>query len=121
MSDDRPEKTSRRKIKKTGSARTLRLTPNPDILAEMGRKKKGQILVGFALEVQDPVKNALVKARRKNLDYIVLNSPRAVAAGRTTATVFRAGQREKAFRSVRKETLAVWLIRELERARRRKA
>jgi len=74
VSDYRPEKKLSHKMKKTGKAMKLALVPNPDILATLGRKKKkGQILVGFAAETQNLVKNALSKLHKKNLDFIVAN------------------------------------------------
>ena len=117
VSDYRPERREAGKIKKTGRGRTLRLAPTRDILAELGRRKGGRVLVGFALEVQEPVRNALGKLRRKNLDYVVLNSPRAFGGGRVRARVFTAAGPSKEFRGVPKETLARWLIREIESAR----
>ncbi|HEU4401911.1 MAG TPA: phosphopantothenoylcysteine decarboxylase, partial [Candidatus Polarisedimenticolia bacterium] len=52
----------------------LRLVPTPDILEEVGRRKKpGQVLVGFAAETGDLSANALKKLHRKNLDLIVAN------------------------------------------------
>jgi phosphopantothenoylcysteine decarboxylase/phosphopantothenate--cysteine ligase len=86
VSDYRPEARSRGKIKKetlkrraaaggTGDrAITLRLLPNPDILEELGRRKKpNQVLVGFAAETEDLERNAVRKLRRKNLDLVVAN------------------------------------------------
>lgn len=65
----------KRKIKKTGEKITLELEPTTDILKELGKnKKKGQILVGFALETDNEVENAKTKLKEKNLDFIVLNS-----------------------------------------------
>lgn len=56
---------------------TLRLVANPDIAATLGAAKRpGQRLVGFALETNDELANAERKLRRKNLDFIVLNSTR---------------------------------------------
>lgn len=69
--------TLRRKARKEGGvdrAILLRLLPTPDILEELGRRKKpGQVLVGFAAETGDLEANALRKLRRKNLDLIVAN------------------------------------------------
>lgn len=86
VADYRPEEPARRKIKKEalrrqarreaggGRAIALRLVPTPDILEEVGRRKKpGQVLVGFAAETGDLAANALRKLRRKNLDMIVAN------------------------------------------------
>ena len=54
---------------------TLRLKPTKDIAACLGQmKKERQVLVGFALETNDEQHNAEDKLRRKNLDFIVLNS-----------------------------------------------
>lgn len=76
VSDYRPSKPSRTKLKRTSAALTLQLTPNPDILAGLGAaRRKGQVLVGFALETDDGVKNARKKLSAKKVDLIVLNSP----------------------------------------------
>lgn len=53
---------------------TMELKANPDILAQLGKKKEGQILVGFAAESQELLKNAQEKLKRKNLDIIVANN-----------------------------------------------
>jgi phosphopantothenoylcysteine decarboxylase / phosphopantothenate---cysteine ligase len=53
---------------------TLKMVSNPDILAELGqRKQPGQLLIGFAAESSDLIRNASEKMRRKNLDAIVAN------------------------------------------------
>ena len=62
------------KIKKTGGSVTIELEPTPDIIASIGaKKKKGQVLVGFAAEAENVVRNAKKKLRDKNLDLIVAN------------------------------------------------
>ena len=78
VADYRPAEVADRKIKRDDDGEmTLRLLPNPDIASELGRRKrKGQLLVGFALETDDELKNAEKKLRKKNLDFIVLNSLR---------------------------------------------
>ena len=72
------KKPASNKIKKNESTQglTLELQPTSDILRGLGAKKNGTVLVGFALETQDEVKNAKEKLRKKNLDLIVLNSTR---------------------------------------------
>lgn len=83
VADYAPEQCSSSKIKreKTGEI-TLRLIPNPDIAATLGAMKKpGQKLIGFALETDNEQANAADKLRRKNLDFIVLNSLRDPQAG----------------------------------------
>jgi phosphopantothenoylcysteine decarboxylase / phosphopantothenate---cysteine ligase len=78
VADYAPKKPAANKIKKHGSTEglTLELKPTLDILRDLGAKKNGTVLVGFALETEDEVKNAKDKLRKKNLDFIVLNSTR---------------------------------------------
>lgn len=74
VADFRPVKTAKHKIKKHDATLLIRLVPNPDILKKLGRsKRKNQILVGFAAETRDLIKNSLKKIREKNLDWIVVN------------------------------------------------
>lgn len=61
------------KIKKTEAGQKVELIRTPDILALLGRKKKGKILVGFAAETENVLDNAKEKMRSKNLDFIVAN------------------------------------------------
>jgi phosphopantothenoylcysteine decarboxylase/phosphopantothenate--cysteine ligase len=77
VADFRPDHQADQKIKREGDDLRLRLLPNPDIAAELGRMKQpGQRLVGFALETNDEQANAQKKLQKKNLDFIVLNSLR---------------------------------------------
>jgi phosphopantothenoylcysteine decarboxylase / phosphopantothenate---cysteine ligase len=73
VSDYRPVTTADHKIKKDKDTMTLEMEKNPDILFELGQRKKDQILVGFAAETQELKKNATGKLERKNLDMIVGN------------------------------------------------
>ena len=82
VADYAPEIRNEAKIKRTGDDLLLRLKPNKDIAAALGRMKKtGQVLVGFALETNDEEENAWIKLNRKNLDFIVLNSLQDKGAG----------------------------------------
>ena len=70
------------KIKKSEKAYSLELDPAPDILKELGeKKKKNQILIGFALETENQLFNARQKLKQKNLDLVVLNSPGEEGSG----------------------------------------
>jgi phosphopantothenoylcysteine decarboxylase / phosphopantothenate---cysteine ligase len=66
----RPESS---KLKKTGAPRTLTLEEGPDILAELGRTKESEILVGFAAETEAVIENARAKLERKGCDFLVAN------------------------------------------------
>lgn len=82
VADYRPAQASAQKIKKAQQAElTLPLHKNPDILSELGRLKEKRILVGFAAETADLVKNARHKLEEKNLDLIVANDVSAEGAG----------------------------------------
>lgn len=82
VADYKPAETMEQKIKKGEDSRSIDLVPTHDILAELGRKKKSaQTLVGFALETNNELEYALDKIKRKNLDFIVLNSLNDVGAG----------------------------------------
>ncbi|OLV19476.1 Phosphopantothenoylcysteine decarboxylase / Phosphopantothenoylcysteine synthetase [Deinococcus marmoris] len=54
---------------------SIHLTPNPDILAELGQNKGERVLVGFAMETHAGVERAAAKAAHKNADFILLNYP----------------------------------------------
>ena len=82
VADFTPEQVAEQKIKREGDGLTLHLKPTHDIAAALGRMKRdGQVLVGFALETNDEESHAQSKLRRKNLDFIVLNSLRDAGAG----------------------------------------
>ncbi|MFD2519133.1 bifunctional phosphopantothenoylcysteine decarboxylase/phosphopantothenate--cysteine ligase CoaBC [Salinimicrobium flavum] len=86
VSDYRPKNVENQKIKKEAGNLHLELEPTPDILAALGKEKKEQILVGFALETENEVQNARGKLEKKNLDFIVLNSLNDPGAGFKTDT-----------------------------------
>ncbi|AZR72973.1 phosphopantothenoylcysteine decarboxylase [Anoxybacter fermentans] len=74
VADYTPVKVAEHKIKKGEGNLTIELTRTPDILAELGKRKKvGQILVGFAAETQNLLENAKSKLERKNADLIIAN------------------------------------------------
>lgn len=87
VADFAPETVAERKIKRTGDDMLIRLKPNPDIAASLGQiKEKHQTLVGFALETHDEEAHAQDKMKRKNFDFIVLNSLNDEGAGFRTDT-----------------------------------
>ena len=73
VADYKAKEYSENKIKKGNGDFEIILTRDNDILKELGEKKSGQILVGFAAESQNVVENAKGKLIKKNLDYIVAN------------------------------------------------
>ncbi len=112
VSDYRPRRSRTRKIKKSDSELELELelVANPDILQVLGRRKKRQRLMGFALETHRGLTHARKKLREKNLDWIVLNSPSAIGAVRMEATLLTAKGQVTEIKNVTKPQLARRLI-----------
>ena len=88
VADYRPEMQATEKIKRESKGdMMLHLVPNKDIAASLGSmKQEGQVLVGFALETENETLYAEGKLKRKNLDFIVMNSLRDAGAGFRTDT-----------------------------------
>jgi phosphopantothenoylcysteine decarboxylase/phosphopantothenate--cysteine ligase len=61
------------KVKKTAMRMSLELDPTPDILAELGQKKDGRLLIGFAAETEHLIESARQKLQSKNCDMVVAN------------------------------------------------
>ncbi|CZQ80718.1 bifunctional phosphopantothenoylcysteine decarboxylase/phosphopantothenate--cysteine ligase CoaBC [Trichococcus ilyis] len=81
VSDYRPKTQATVKIKKTNEDLTLVLEKTTDILAELGKRKTGQFLIGFAAETHEVERYALDKLKRKNADMIVANDVSKEYAG----------------------------------------
>lgn len=81
VADYRPAVRSRGKIKKTKGPLILELERNPDIIAEVGKRKGDRILVGFAMESENLVENAAAKMKAKGMDFIVANDLNEEGAG----------------------------------------
>lgn len=86
VADYRPKDKSDIKIKKSDDDMEIPLTRNKDILKELGKMKKNQILVGFAAETNDLIQNAQRKVLKKNLDAIVANDVTMEKSGFNTDT-----------------------------------
>ena len=81
VSDYKPKEFSQKKIKKYNKEINIKFEKTTDILNELGKHKKNQFLVGFALENDNEIINAKTKLKTKNLDLIVLNSLNDKGAG----------------------------------------
>ena len=82
VADYTPTEVANQKIKKKAEDFSIALKKTTDILATLGKVKKDhQTLVGFALETNNELENAIDKLKRKNLDFIVLNSMQDKGAG----------------------------------------
>jgi len=111
VADYRPVDTAATKIKKQDMESSIRLIRNPDILEELGKTKRNdQILIGFAAETDDAIRNGREKLRKKNLDMLVLNDVSKPGAGFDYDTnivcfLHRSGEQEQ-FEMMSKEKVA---------------
>ncbi|MCZ6791597.1 MAG: bifunctional phosphopantothenoylcysteine decarboxylase/phosphopantothenate--cysteine ligase CoaBC, partial [Candidatus Dadabacteria bacterium] len=81
VGDYTPTKTQNGKIKKDDKNKILKLKRTKDILYDIGRKKNGRMVIGFAAETDNLLKNAQGKLKRKNADLIVANDVSQSGAG----------------------------------------
>jgi phosphopantothenoylcysteine decarboxylase/phosphopantothenate--cysteine ligase len=82
IADFVPAESHNGKQKDSKSLARMDLKPFPNILLELGLKKRaGQMLVGFALETSDPLIHAQAKMRERNCDLMVVNNPVAAETG----------------------------------------
>ena len=81
VADYKPKEIADSKIKKKDTELSLSLIKTTDILETLGKQKKHQLLVGFALETDNVLEYAKAKIKKKNLDFIVANSAIEIGAG----------------------------------------
>ena len=87
VADYRPVNQSDHKIKKEeNSSLDIKLELNPDILLELGKRKKKQFLVGFAAETNDVIRHGQEKIKKKNLDMLIANDVAMPGAGFNVTT-----------------------------------
>ena len=111
VADYRPAEAAKEKIKKNGENMVLELIKTKDILQSLGdQKKKGQLLVGFALETVNEKEYALNKLLKKNADIIVLNSLNDAGAGfghdTNKVTIFEKNGNELVYEQKSKQQVA---------------
>ena len=73
VADYTPKKILDKKIKKESIFKNIVFKKTVDILKYLGENKKNQLIIGFALETDNEIENAIKKIKNKNLDAIVLN------------------------------------------------
>ena len=114
VADWRPAAEAAEKEAKAGAEKTLTLVANPDILAELGRKKGRQVLLGFAMETARGLDRAFAKLKKKNLDLIALNRPTdprtAFGGEKNQVVLIHADGRTEASGLESKRKIADWLL-----------
>jgi phosphopantothenoylcysteine decarboxylase/phosphopantothenate--cysteine ligase len=118
--DFRPASEAPEKIKKGRAAPKIVLEPTEDILqSTMPKRKKKSVIVGFALETSDGVKNAKEKLKAKDLDLVILNDAKEPGAGfgvdTNRVTVITRNGKEEALDLMSKTDLAEILLDRVER------
>ncbi|QED47486.1 bifunctional phosphopantothenoylcysteine decarboxylase/phosphopantothenate--cysteine ligase CoaBC [Cytobacillus dafuensis] len=86
VADYRPKIIHEHKVKKQPGEQALELERTKDILYELGKEKKNQILIGFAAETENVAEYAQTKLMKKNADMIVANNVKSEGAGFGTDT-----------------------------------
>jgi phosphopantothenoylcysteine decarboxylase / phosphopantothenate---cysteine ligase len=86
VADYRPKSPSAQKVKKQPGDEFLELERTKDILLELGKRKKNQLLIGFAAETNNVEEYAKLKLNKKNADMIIANNVLAEGAGFATDT-----------------------------------
>ena len=113
VADYRPKEYQNKKIKKSDDNLIIELVRNPDILFEMGKKKKNQFLVGFAAETNDIKENALKKLEKKNLDIIVANNANVMGQNQNTVELIKKDKSSIEFNQKNKMELAYDILSEV--------
>ena len=113
VSDYRPEKREKEKIKTKLQKKSINLVRNPDILGKLGKQKDAKCLIGFALETKDLEKNARQKLKEKNLDMIIANTAGAMSQNEATVKIFTKPGKTIFLREMRKEKIADRILSEL--------
>ncbi|NIM03195.1 bifunctional phosphopantothenoylcysteine decarboxylase/phosphopantothenate--cysteine ligase CoaBC [bacterium] len=113
VSDYRPKKREKEKIKTNFQRKSINLVRNPDILGQLGKQRDAKCLIGFALETKDLEKNAREKLKRKNLDMIIANTPEAMSQNEATVKIFTKSGKKILLREMKKEKIAERILSEL--------
>ncbi|MBN1283155.1 MAG: hypothetical protein JXA24_05200 [Proteobacteria bacterium] len=111
VADWRPRRMLKEKLKKGPVPPRIELTRTPDILEELGRKKRpNQRLVGFALETRNLEQNAREKLRRKGCGWVVANTADAIGAETSRAILISRGGKRIKLPKLPKEDLAYIIL-----------
>lgn len=116
VADYRPAAIAEQKIKKDAGELTLELARTPDVLAQVAKvRRAGQVIVGFAAETENLIKNARDKLARKHLDLIVANDARqAMGAATNQVTLIDAGGRVDELPLLSKDEVAGRILEQVE-------
>jgi phosphopantothenoylcysteine decarboxylase / phosphopantothenate---cysteine ligase len=112
--DYRPVRPAAHKLAKKDQPLRVRLEPTEDIAAALGRRKGRRLLIGFAMEDNDPRPHAERKLKKKNCDLIVLNGPENVGGDEAEVEFFTPSGGWAGPVRGSKSQIAGWLVRMIE-------
>ena len=113
VADYKPLTVSKSKIKKTSDNLTLTLTKNADIISYVSKhRKKGQTVIGFALESKNLISYAKEKLQKKNLDMIVANGVGTIGSDTSKPIFLFKDGKMKRLQSATKKFVAKEIINE---------
>lgn len=115
VSDYKAKLVAKEKLKKAEGEKSLELKPTVDILGEVAKDKGKKVVVGFSLETEKPLDNARAKMKAKKLDLAVVNSPEAIGADESRATLLFASGKAQELARMPKEKLADVILDEVAR------
>jgi phosphopantothenoylcysteine decarboxylase/phosphopantothenate--cysteine ligase len=112
VSDWRVASPSKKKRPKKEAGASIRLLPNPDIVAEAARRRRGRrpVIAGFALESHDWIAHAEAKLARKGLDLIVANRVPSMGGSRTRFAVLDRDGMRRRFPTMTKDRAAAAIL-----------
>lgn len=116
VSDYEVAQPSNQKIKKfdlKNQKLSLELNPTEDLLALIGKNKKKSIVVGFALETENLIPNALKKLKEKNCDYIVANDQKNLGSENARVTLIKKNGKTFSWGPATKENIARQVLDEI--------
>jgi len=118
VSDYKPKKYNKIKLKRTNNIDKIALTKNPDILSWVGKHKKKKLLVGFCMETENLLQNAKGKLQKKSLDLIVANKidkeKSAFGKGQTSVLLVESKQPPMHIKNSTKQKIAGILLDKIE-------
>lgn len=106
VADYRPIKSYPQKVKKEAHTLTVEMERTQDVLKFMGKKKKDQFLVGFALETENLEENARKKLKEKDLDLVVANYPTGLDSEINQVTIINKDNDMEVLPALRKDEVA---------------
>jgi phosphopantothenoylcysteine decarboxylase/phosphopantothenate--cysteine ligase len=118
VSDYEVAQPKNQKMKKSDNKNqtvSLELNPTEDLLALIGKNKKKIIVVGFALETENLIPNALKKLKEKNCDYIVANDQKNLGSENARVTLIKKNGKTFSWGPATKENIARQVLDEISR------